>query len=128
MQHVAPVADARTDPVVVRARWVLLGLFALAGLTFSSWLARLPSVRDALDISASELGAVLLAGAVGSLLAVAAAGVIVARWGGRVALLASAGGFSLAYVLLGVGATAGAVPVVASAVRSSSRVIRLIPP
>ena len=116
MQHVRPVTAAATDPAVARARWVLLGLFLLAGLMVSSWLARLPSVRDALDMTASELGAVLLFGAVGALLAVTVAGSVVTRWGGRVSLAVSAFGFSLGYVLLGVGAAVGSVPVVAAGV------------
>lgn len=115
MTHVRPPSPA-TDPAVVRARWVLMGLFGLAGVMVSSWLARLPSVRDALDISPSELGGVLLAAAVGSLLAVAVAGPLVTRWGGRVALVVSTVGFSLAYVLLGVGAAAGQVAVLAAGV------------
>ena len=43
-------------PSVSRARWLLMGLFALTGITFSSWLARIPTVRDLLDLSTSELG------------------------------------------------------------------------
>ncbi len=116
MQLVRSVADPRTEPDVARARWVLMSLFLLAGLMVSSWLARLPSVRDALGMSASELGAVLLFGAVGALLAVAVAGSVVTRWGGRVSLALSAFGFSLGYVLLGVGAATGSVVLLAAGV------------
>ncbi len=111
--HARPVPDAPTDHEVARARWGLMGLFMLSGLMFSSWLTRLPSVRDALGMSPSELGAVLLAGAVGALVTVAVAGLVVTRWGGRVAMLLSTAGFTLAYVLLAVGPTIGVVPLLA---------------
>src|SRR3712207_5588952 len=113
MPHARPALDTTTAGQVATARWVLMGLFALTGLMFSSGLTRLPSVRDALGMGPSELGAVLLAGAVGALLAVTAAGVLVSRWGGRVALLASSIGFTAGYVLLAVGPTVGSVPLLA---------------
>ncbi len=116
MRHHRTVPDVVDGPRLARARWALMGLFMLAGLMFSSWLARLPSVRDALDMSPSELGVVLLAGAVGSLLAVTVAGALVTRWGGRTAMLLSSFGFAAAYVLLGVGPTIGAVPLLAAGV------------
>ncbi|MFC8922239.1 MFS transporter [Cellulosimicrobium sp. NPDC057127] len=75
----------------------------------SSWLARIPSVRDALDLSAADLGVVLLAGAVGALATVTAAGPFVARFGGRVAFAVSAALFGAAFLLLGLGPATGSV-------------------
>ncbi|MGV8976899.1 MAG: MFS transporter [Cellulomonas sp.] len=97
------------DPVVSRARVLLLGLFALNGLTFSSWLARLPTVRDELGLSTGQLGTVLLASSVGSLAMVVIAGVLVTRFGGRRVLLVATAGFTLAYVFMGIGPTIGSV-------------------
>ena len=99
MRHDRTVPEVVDGPRLARARWALMGLFMLSGLMFSSWLARLPSVRDALGMSPSELGAVLLAGAVGALLAVTVAGAVVTRWGGRVSLVLSSVGFAVAFVL-----------------------------
>ena len=99
------------DEVVLRARRLLLGLYLLLGFTVSSWLARLPSVRDALDLSTGGLGTVLLVGAVGSLLTVVGAGAFVGRWGSRATLLTAAVIFSVANVLLGLGPAMGSVPV-----------------
>lgn len=103
---------ARRSPAtqLSRARWLLMGLFALQGITVASWLARLPAVRDSLGMTPSGLGAVLLAGAVGGLLTVAAAGPIVARFGGLVAMNAAAGAFAASFVLLGVGPALGSTP------------------
>ena len=101
-----PVADD-----VVRARRLLLGLYLLLGLTVSSWLARLPSIRASLDLSTGQLGTILLVGAVGSLLTVLGAGAFVTRWGSRRTLVTAAVIFSVANLLLGLGPTIGSVPV-----------------
>lgn len=110
-----PPRPSRSDDAlpaeVLRARRQLLGLYLLLGLTVSSWLARLPSVRASLDLSTSELGTILLVGAVGSLTTVLIAGAFVARWGSRVALVTAAVIFSVANVLLGLGPTTGSVGV-----------------
>ena len=104
-------ADAALAPEVRTARHQLLGLYLLLGLTVSSWLARLPSVRASLDLSTAELGTILLVGAVGSLATVLIAGAFVARWGSRTTLVTAAVIFSVANVLLGLGPTTGSVGV-----------------
>ena len=103
------IAPSVPDPLVARARVLLLGLFALNGLTFSSWLARLPTVRDELGLSTGQLGTVLLASSAGSLAMVVIAGALVTRFGGRRILLVSTVGFTLAYVFMGIGPTVGSV-------------------
>ncbi|WP_238402381.1 sugar MFS transporter [Cellulomonas sp. H30R-01] len=104
------VPDARR---LSRARWLLMGLFALTGVTFSSWLARIPAVRDALDLSTAELGGMLLVGSLGALVTVTAAGIVVQRFGSRVGIVASTVALSVGYVLMGVGPAVGSVAVLA---------------
>ncbi|WP_454041319.1 MFS transporter [Cellulosimicrobium sp. Marseille-Q8652] len=99
-----------------RARWALLGIFALNGVMMSSWLARIPSVRDALSLSPADLGVVLLAGAVGALATVTAAGPFVTRFGGRAAFALSAGLFGGAFLLLGLGPATGSVALLAAGI------------
>lgn len=98
---------------VARARMLLVGLFALAGLAFASWLARIPTVRDLLGLSTADLGVLLLVGSLGSLLTVTAAGVLVHRWGSRRVLLVSTLVLAAALTLLGVGPTLGSRTVLA---------------
>jgi MFS family permease len=64
--------------------------FIGSGFAFASWASRIPQVRDRLQLSSADLGLVLLAIAVGSLIALPLAGLIVARLGSRrtVALMA----------------------------------------
>jgi len=107
---------ARTAPSLARARWALLGIFALNGVMMSSWLARIPSVRDALSLSPADLGVVLLAGAVGALATVTAAGPFVTRFGGRVAFAVSALLFGAAFLLLGLGPATGSVALLAAGI------------
>lgn len=93
----------------LRARRHLLGLYLLLGMTVSSWLSRLPSVRSALGLTESELGLVLLLGALGSLVTVLVAGGVVTRFGSRRTLTAAAVMFSGATFLMGLGPTIGSV-------------------
>ncbi|MCU1433138.1 MAG: hypothetical protein JWP95_2243 [Actinotalea sp.] len=109
---VAPRAPRPTPrPEVLRARRLLLGLYLLLGMTVSSWLARLPTIRESLDLSTGQLGTILLVGAVGSLLTVLGAGAFVGRFGSRTTLVASSVAFSAAFVLMGLGPALGSVPV-----------------
>ncbi|MHB1491757.1 MAG: MFS transporter [Cellulomonas sp.] len=112
--HVPDATPFAVDPsAVARARRLLMGLFALNGLMYSSWLARIPAVRDALGLSTAELGVVLLAGSVGALATVTLSGALVTRYGGRVGLLLSSVGFAFAFALIGLGPTLGLVPLLA---------------
>lgn len=86
------------------------------GLSYSSWLARLPVVRELLGLNTAELGVVFLAGAVGSLICVTVAGPLVVRYGGRAVLNVSAIGIGLAFVLEGLGPTIGSVWVLAAGI------------
>jgi MFS family permease len=105
-----------TTLVATRARWFLMGLFGLNGLMFSSWLARIPAVRDALGLTTAQLGVVLLAGSLGALVTVTLSGVLVTRYGGRVGLLLSTGGSAIAFVLMGLGPAVGSVAVLAGGI------------
>lgn len=108
--------SAAHTPSLSRARWALLGIFALNGVMMSSWLARIPSVRDALSLSPADLGVVLLAGAVGALATVTAAGPFVTRFGGRIAFAVSAVLFGGAFLLLGLGPATGSVALLAAGI------------
>lgn len=61
----------------------MTAVFFVNGVTFASWLPRIPEVRDRLDIGLVALGAVLLGTGLGGLLASAAGGALVDRLGSR---------------------------------------------
>ena len=56
-------------------------VFILSGFVFASWASRIPQVRDALELTPRSLGLVLLAMAVGSVISMPLAGVVVGRLG-----------------------------------------------
>ncbi|GAB6898226.1 MFS transporter [Kineosporia succinea] len=77
--------------------------FIATGFIFASWASRIPQFKEKLGLGAGQLGLVLLAIAVGSLIALPMAGAIVTRFGSRrtVATLAVMDGASVALIALG---------------------------
>jgi fucose permease len=82
-RHATPPSPAAPPPgpEVRRATRAVYAVFIAAGFAFASWASRIPQVRDALDLSQSGLGLVLLAIAVGSVISLPLAGLVVARLG-----------------------------------------------
>ena len=91
-----------TAPEVRAATRAVYLAFILAGVAAASWASRIPQIRDALGLSPSRLGLVLLSLAAGSIVSLLLAGQIVAHFGSRrtVAIMG---------VLLGVALTAAAI-------------------
>ena len=122
-------AAARPADDVLRARRLLIGLYALMGVAVATWLSRLPSIRTALDLSTSELGTLLLVGSIGSLAMVVFAGALTARWGSRRTLITGAVMFAVGNSLVGLGPAVGSVAVLAVGVllASSSYALSNVP-
>ena len=101
-----------TAAQVTAARHATAVAFVGAGVVFASWVSRIPQVRAELQLSAADLGVVLLALAVGSLLALPAAAVLIRRFGTRVVVSAMTLVTATAVTVIGVGYHAGTGPVV----------------
>jgi MFS family permease len=86
--------------------------FIGSGFAFASWAARIPQVRDRLDLAPAELGLVLLAIAAGSVVALPLAGPVVTRFGSRRTVAAMAVVFAAALALAALGQLAGVLPLV----------------
>lgn len=100
---------------LVRARNAVAIVFGLAGLAMATWLSRIPQVRDNLDLTAGELGRVLLTMALGSVLALPTSPMVVNRIGASRAVAGGALVAGAGMVLVGVGAGAlASVPPVAA--------------
>ena len=69
------------NPNLKSAVWATFAIFGLNGLVFASWAARIPAASAALELSSGQMGALLLVGAVGSVLSLPLAGLISARVG-----------------------------------------------
>lgn len=91
------VIDTAHDPAAVRAAVrATYAAFIGSGFAFANWAARIPQVRDGLHLDPAQLGYVLLAIAVGAVIALPLSGRIVHRLGSRRTVAAMA-------VLVGVG-------------------------
>ncbi|MEV7648161.1 MFS transporter [Arthrobacter sp. NPDC089319] len=97
------------------AKYATFAIFALNGLVFASWAARIPAAAAALDISAGQIGALLLALGLGSVISLPLAGPIAARIG--TANTVRAGGLIAAISAAGLAVTLalGTVPGAAAA-------------
>ncbi|WP_125778070.1 MFS transporter [Antribacter gilvus] len=104
--------DAGTVPqlVVTRARWSLMVVFLLYGVTQMGWLSRLPSIRASLDVSSAQLGAFLMVGAAGSLVSILVSGAVVTRYGSRATLVVGAVGNGVAQCVIAAAAGTGSAP------------------
>jgi MFS family permease len=79
-------------------------MFTLNGVAIATWLARIPHIRDNLGLTPGELGTVLFVGALGAVLALPTAGLMVNRAGTRRTVAGAATVVSLGAVLVGLGA------------------------
>jgi len=64
-----------------RRRLGVYWIFAINGLAFATWMARLPGLRDNLQVTTAEVGLFLLGGAVGALSGLALSSHIIAALG-----------------------------------------------
>ncbi|MFV0457443.1 MAG: MFS transporter [Actinomycetales bacterium] len=88
-----------TGPMLERATVGVYLVFAYTGFAFATWAGRIPATREILGLTPGNLGLLLLAGAVGSLLGLPVAGRVAERLGEDKAVLVGAalllGGLSL---------------------------------
>lgn len=89
-----------------RAVVAVFATFVLNGFTFANWLARIPTIRDELNLAQSELGLIILVGSLGSILAMPLTGRILTKLGprGTVLLAATLATAGLAVAVTGVAA------------------------
>jgi predicted MFS family arabinose efflux permease len=80
---------AAAEPRLRRAALATGLVFAVSGFVAASWVSRLPATRDRLGASAAELGLVLLAPGVGSLLSMPFSGRWCRRFGSRLVVAAT---------------------------------------
>nr|WP_279537779.1 MFS transporter [Amycolatopsis acidicola] len=81
--------------------------FVAHGIAFSTWVSRVPSVRDALGISAAQLGTLLLALAVGGLVVLPFSGRLVAAFGSRRVVVAGPSLMAAGLLVVAFGLPAG---------------------
>jgi MFS family permease len=65
------------------ARLAVVTAFITSGAGFASWAARIPAIKDQLDLSTGTLGIALLGPAIGAVVAMPLAGALLVRYGSR---------------------------------------------
>ncbi len=89
------------------ARNAVATVFALNGFAFASWVSRIPAVRTDLGLSPGQLGTLLLALSVASLVALPSAGVWIHRFGAGTVVAVAAGVGAVGLAVVGWGARPG---------------------
>ncbi|WP_298323071.1 MFS transporter [Haloactinopolyspora sp.] len=88
------------------ARNAVAIVFAVNGMAIATWMSRIPHVRDLLGITAGDLGRMLLALAVGSLLALPSAGFVISKIGAARTVAGGSVIVGVGLVLAGIGSGA----------------------
>lgn len=96
-----------TRPRVRQARLGVLATFAIQGMIMSTFLSRVPTIRDLLEVSASGLANLIIFGAFGALAGLIVTGWAAAKFGTRALLLWSAIGALLGMAGEAFGAVGG---------------------
>lgn len=90
---------------IVAWRNAVFAIFVLPGLAISSWVARLPAARDALDVGPAQVGFLIFGIAAGSIVGLLASSHLVARFGARNVVLVGMITNAVGLAVAGVGAT-----------------------
>lgn len=104
--------DPHTAPVAQRPRRELLAwrnaifvIFALSGLSIATWVARIPAIRDNLELTTGAVGLLILGMSIGSILGLVASQHLLARLGPRHGMQLTLGLVGTGLLLIGVGAS-----------------------
>ncbi|KFF59398.1 hypothetical protein JF66_11460 [Cryobacterium sp. MLB-32] len=97
----APTAPGATRHSLVLWRNAVFAVFFVSGLGLASWMSRIPAVRDSLGLDKAQVGLLIFGLSAGSVIGLALASLLLARFGARRAMTLS---MSLAAVgLIGMG-------------------------
>jgi MFS family permease len=99
LDYPALEASARRSVWRTIAWWAVVSRFLVHGLVVSTWVSRIPAIKDFIGLSDGALGLALLGSAVGSLAGIPFSGWLVGRFGSRRASTWTSAGFCFALVL-----------------------------
>ena len=84
-----------------RQRLSISLFFFLSGISFATWTSRIPTIKTTFDLNEAELGALLLAMPVGSLIGLPFSGYLVSKFDSRIPLTVSFAITSVCLALIG---------------------------
>ncbi len=104
--------DSTPAPVVERAKVAVAAVFLISGLSFASWAARVPAIRDTLGLTPGGVGLLLLAVSAGTVVALPFSGIVVGRLGPPRTIAVSVLSCALGLLVLGGGLALTSIPLV----------------
>jgi len=87
----------------VRWRTAIFAIFLASGLSIATWASRVPAIKVELDVTNSEVGLLLLAAGIASILGLSVSSLILARFGARKGMLGAMFVFATGVVVVGIG-------------------------
>lgn len=102
------------SPEVRRWRLAVIAAYAASGIAFSSWVSRVPALKEDLGLTPGGVGLLLLCMTLASFASVSASGLIVIRLGSACTIQAGSLLVGVGLVLLGLGASVARSPLAAA--------------
>ncbi|NVM97120.1 MFS transporter [Arthrobacter sp. SDTb3-6] len=113
MSSSSPANSSGSDSRSVKAwRNGVVTAYAGSGLVFSTWVSRIPAIRDDLHLTPAKVGLILLCMSLGSFVSVAVSGLVVLRLGSRLTTRTCTTIQAAGLVVMGVGASVFVNPLV----------------
>jgi MFS family permease len=115
MQHAPRPVESLSRAEVRAWRNAVFVVFVLSGICLSSWVARIPGVRDRLHLSTEGVGMLIFGLSVGAILGLIAAAPVLARVGARRGMMCAIFVVAIGLVLVGIGSDlVPSIPIVAA--------------
>lgn len=92
---------------VLKWRNAVFVVFVLPGVAMASWVSRLPAVRDVFGLRTDQVGVLIFAIAIGSIIGLIASSHVVARFGARWTIRVGMTGVAVGVTLAGLGTAVG---------------------
>jgi MFS family permease len=86
---------------ITKHRFFLSLFFFISGFTFATWASRIPTIKSSFNFNEAELGSLLLAMPIGSLIGLPISGWLVSRFNSRIPLAVAYGVNTCALALIG---------------------------
>jgi predicted MFS family arabinose efflux permease len=106
--------SVRPAPHVRSWRAAVFTVFLVNGFALATWVSRTPALRDELGLGIAQMGLLILAGSVASIVGLTLGPAVMRRFGGRRTLLGSMAVDAAGLVVLGLGSGIAGSPVVAA--------------
>lgn len=98
---------------VLRWKIAIFAIFLTSGLSIATWASRVPAIKQALGVDNAQIGALLMASGIASILGLSLSTPVLARFGARRGMLALMVTFAVGVAVVGIGTDVlGSYPVV----------------